>query len=188
MGEKEEADKALKGFEIKIDVKPEYHPKLIGRGGQVIKQLRSDYDVNIQLPTKGNDNDESTIIITGYEKNANQAKDAIMKIINDFESLIKDEVSIDPRVHRMIVGKRGAGIRRIMSDYKVDIKMPREGAPDSDKVVIMGHDQDNKANKGKGFEVTKAPWQGPTDDAFPTLGGGPGGAVAAPPVTWGPKR
>lgn len=65
--EKEEADKALKGFEIKIDVKPEYHPKLIGRGGQVIKQLRSDYDVNIQLPTKGNDNDESTIIITGKE-------------------------------------------------------------------------------------------------------------------------
>lgn len=52
------------------------------------------------------------------------------------ESLIKDEVSIDPRVHRMIVGKRGAGIRRIMSDYKVDIKMPREGAPDSDKVVV----------------------------------------------------
>ena len=115
--EKEEADKALKGFEIKIDVKPEYHPKLIGRGGQVIKQLRSDYDVNIQLPTKGNDNDESTIIITGkeiffvklkifeimkvifilpwfyfctyagYEKNANQAKDAIMKIINDFVSI-----------------------------------------------------------------------------------------------------
>ena len=36
----------------------------------------------------------------------------------------------------MIVGKRGAGIRRIMSDYKVDIKMPREGAPDSDKVVV----------------------------------------------------
>jgi len=35
--------------------------------------------------------------------------------------------------------------------------------------------------------VTKAPWHGPTDDAFPTLGGGPGGAVAAP-VTWGPKR
>merc|ERR1719412_583800 len=227
--EKEEADKALKGFEIKIEVKPEYHPKLIGRGGQVIKQLRSDYDVNIQLPTKGNDNDESTIIITGYEKNANQARDAIMKIINDFESLIKEEVTIDPRVHRMIVGKRGAGIRRIMSEHKVDIKMPREGAPDGDKVIIMGHDQDSvldcrdhllniaeeyeqevidkealdaylkpasrgneaqekKANKGKGFEVTKAPWHGPTDDAFPTLGGGPGGAVAAPPVTWGPKR
>jgi predicted RNA-binding protein YlqC (UPF0109 family) len=226
--EQEEADKALKSFEVKIDVKPEYHPKLIGRGGQVIKQLRSDFDVNIQLPTKGNENDESTIIITGYEKNANEAKDAILKIIGDFESLIKDEVSIDPRVHRMIVGKRGAGIRRIMSDYKVDIKMPREGAPDGDKVIIMGHDQDNvldcrdhllniaeeyeqevmdkealdaylkpasrgnenqekKGPKGKGFEVTKAPWHGPTDDAFPTLGGGPGGAVAAP-VTWGPKR
>ena len=84
--EQEEADKALKSFEVKIDVKPEYHPKLIGRGGQVIKQLRSDFDVNIQLPTKGNENDESTIIITGYEKNANEAKDAILKIIGDFVS------------------------------------------------------------------------------------------------------
>ena len=56
-------------------------------GGQVIKQLRTDFDVNIQLPKKSDTNDDSTIIITGYEKNANQARDAILKIINEFVSI-----------------------------------------------------------------------------------------------------
>ena len=84
--EDEKADKELKSFEVQLEVKPEYHPKLIGRGGQVIKQLRTDFDVNIQLPKKSDTNDDSTIIITGYEKNANQARDAILKIINEFVS------------------------------------------------------------------------------------------------------
>ena len=84
--EDEKADKQLKSFEVKLEVKPEYHPKLIGREGKVIKQLRTDFDVMIQLPKKNDFSDDSTIIITGYEKNANQAKDAILKIINEFVS------------------------------------------------------------------------------------------------------
>lgn len=42
-----------KSFEIKVDVNPEYHPKIIGRRGAVITKLRDDFDVNIQLPKKG---------------------------------------------------------------------------------------------------------------------------------------
>ena len=49
--------------------------------------MRTDFDVNIQLPKKSDTNDDSTIIITGYEKNANQARDAILKIINEFVSI-----------------------------------------------------------------------------------------------------
>ena len=49
------------------------------------------------------------------------------------ESLVKDEVSIDPRVHKMIVGRKGVGIRGIMNQYRVDIKMPRDG---DDKVIV----------------------------------------------------
>jgi len=224
--EDEKADKQLKSFEVKLEVKPEYHPKLIGREGKVIKQLRTDFDVMIQLPKKHDSSDDSTIIITGYEKNANQAKDAILKIINEFESLVKDEVSIDPRVHKMIVGRKGVGIRGIMNQYRVDIKMPRDG---DDKVIIMGPDEDSvldcrdhllnlaeeyeqevidkealeqymkpsfksneaqdKKTKQDGFKVKDAPWHGASDDAFPTLGGGPQGAPAVTPApVWGPRR
>ena len=36
----------------------------------------------------------------------------------------------------MIIGRRGAGIRKIMADYKVDIKLPREKDPDPDLVQV----------------------------------------------------
>ena len=43
---------------------------------------------------------------------------------------------IDNRVHSMIIGRRGAGIRKIMADYKVDIKLPREKDPDPNLVQV----------------------------------------------------
>jgi hypothetical protein len=43
----------------------------------------------------------------------------------------------------MIIGRRGIGIRKIMQDYKVDIKLPREGDPDPDQVTIVGNSEDN---------------------------------------------
>ena len=56
---------------------------------------------------------------------------------------MKEEVIIHSRVHSMIIGRRGAGIRKIMQDFNVDIKMPRERDPEPDLVVIMGNDEDN---------------------------------------------
>jgi polyribonucleotide nucleotidyltransferase len=134
-------DRLARSFEVTVEVKPEYHPKIIGRAGAVINKMREDYKVNIQLPSKGADNQE-VITITGYEKDANEAKDAILKIVNQFESMIKEEVQIDPSVHSMIIGRRGRTIKKIMDDYKVDIRLPREHDEDASLVVVSG-DEDN---------------------------------------------
>ena len=83
--ELEKADREAKSFELKVEIKPEYHPKIIGRKGAVITKLREDFDVNIQLPRKDSP-DESIITITGYEKNATEARDAILKIVGDYVS------------------------------------------------------------------------------------------------------
>jgi polyribonucleotide nucleotidyltransferase len=210
-------------------VNPEYHPKIIGRKGAVITQLRSQFDVSIQLPKK-EDVNGNVITIMGYEKNASEAQEAIMKIVSEFENLVKENVQIDQRVHSMIIGQRGRGIRKIMQDYNVDIKLPREGDSEPNLVQITGPSEDNvmdckehlldlaeefeqevqdkvamdqylkpaskhadgheKKSKNDGFKVAKAPWHGASDDAFPSLAGGPG--AAEPPVVstpaWGPKR
>ncbi len=39
-------------------------------------------------------------------------------------------------MHSMIIGRRGAGIRKIMSEYNVDIKLPRDGDVEPDLVVV----------------------------------------------------
>jgi len=140
--EDEKADKVMRSHEIQIDIKPEYHPKIIGRKGAVITKLRQDFEVNIQLPKK-DDPEASIITITGYEKNAEDAKIAILKIVGDFENLIKEDVFINSRVHSMIIGRRGESIRKIMKDFEVDIKMPRDRDPEPDLVVITGMNEDN---------------------------------------------
>lgn len=38
-----------------MTVDPKFHPKIIGRKGAVISQIRKDHDVNIQFPDKGDE-------------------------------------------------------------------------------------------------------------------------------------
>lgn len=70
---------------FKLEVDPEYHPKIIGRSGAVIKKIRADNDVQINFPRIG-DPEQHIITITGFEKNANDARDDIMKIVNELVS------------------------------------------------------------------------------------------------------
>jgi len=138
--EAEKEDKIKRSYMVTVSVDPEYHPKIIGRKGAVITKLRDEYKVNIQLPKKEADCQE-VITITGLEEDAEAAKTEILKIVGQYESMVKLEVSIDTKVHSMIIGKGGRSIRKIMEDYKVDIRLPRDGDEDPTKVVVSG-DQD----------------------------------------------
>ncbi|CAG0880927.1 unnamed protein product, partial [Darwinula stevensoni] len=127
----------------KMNVEAKYHPKIIGRRGATVTKLRDDYGVNIQFPNMQTKEDEpDVIIITGYEDKAHAASDAIMKMVNDMREMKEEEVSIDHRVHSRLIGQRGRNIRRIMEQFKVDIRFPRQEDTDPNRVVIMGHEED----------------------------------------------
>ncbi|KAF5298917.1 hypothetical protein FQR65_LT09570 [Abscondita terminalis] len=137
--EKERKDRELRSFSIHIDVNQEYHPKIIGRRGAVISKIRTNNDVQITFPKRG-DPDEQKIIITGYEENVHKAKEDIMKIVNDLNDMVREEIFIDAKVHSRLIGARGRNIRKIMDDYKVDIKFPKSDDPDPNLVIISGSD------------------------------------------------
>ena len=69
-------------YRLQLEVDPEYHPKIIGRRGAIITKIRTERDVQVNFPRKG-DPDEHIITITGFEKNAHDARDDIMKIVNE---------------------------------------------------------------------------------------------------------
>merc|ERR1712079_566491 len=138
--EAEKEEKIKNSFVVRACVAPEYHSKIIGRKGAVITKLRDDFKVNIQLPKKEGDSQEE-ITITGLEENAEAAKNEILKIVGQYESMVKMEVNIDAKVHSMIIGRGGKSIRNIMEKYKVDIRLPRAGDEDPSLVVVSG-DQD----------------------------------------------
>lgn len=118
--EEEEADRQARSFKLTVEVDPEYHPKIIGKKGAVISKIREKHDVNIQFPPRGSE-EERVITITGYERNVNEAKDAILAITGELDKMIRDTVEIDSRIHSRLIGSRGRAIRKVMEDYKVGV-------------------------------------------------------------------
>ncbi|XP_076014917.1 high density lipoprotein binding protein a [Genypterus blacodes] len=133
----EQEDRALRSFKLTITVDPKYHPKIIGRKGAIITIIRTEHDVNIQFPEKNDDNQDQ-ITITGYEHKAIAARDAIQAKVDELEEMISEDITLDSRVHARIIGARGKGIRRIMDEFKVDLRFPQSGAADPNLVTVMG--------------------------------------------------
>ncbi|KAG8135911.1 hypothetical protein E2320_008890 [Naja naja] len=135
----EQEDRALRNFKLTVAVDPRYHPKIIGRKGAVITQIRTEHDVTIQFPDKDDESQaQDQIIITGYEKNTESARDAIMKIVGELEQMVSEDITLDHRVHARIIGARGKAIRKIMDEFKVDIRFPQSGAADPNCVTVTG--------------------------------------------------
>lgn len=132
-------DRELRAFELTFEVDPEWHPKIIGRRGAVINKIRGDHGVQIIFPKKEEEVD-NVIKIQGYEEAAHAAKADILKIVGELSDLTKEVVEIDSRVHARIIGQRGRGIRKIMDDFKVEIKFPRDAERDENPnaVTIIG--------------------------------------------------
>lgn len=139
--EADRRDRELRSFSLTLEVNPDYHPKIIGRKGAVITKIKEEHEVQINLPRKG-DPEEHIITITGYQHKAEAARDAILKIVRDLNDIYKEEIEIDARVHSRLIGSRGRSIHKIMDDYKVEIKFPRNDDANPNLVVISG-DEDN---------------------------------------------
>ncbi|XP_028393842.1 vigilin-like [Dendronephthya gigantea] len=137
--EAENEDKALRNFQLEVFVDPKYHPKIIGRKGVIIDKIRKEHEIQIQVPSmkSGADGSSDVITLTGYERNCEAAKEEIERMVKELEDQTTIEVDIDPRVHRRLIGARGASIRRVMDQFKVDIRFPRPDNPDG-PVAISG--------------------------------------------------
>eukprot|EP00118_Oscarella_pearsei_P024630 m.306469 g.306469 ORF g.306469 m.306469 type:complete len:1252 (+) comp41271_c0_seq1:220-3975(+) len=137
--EAEQKDRGLRNFKLQVTVDSRHHPRIIGRKGATISQIRSDYDVNVQFPERGA-SDPDMITVTGYEDRAEAAKEAILKIVNDLEMQVTKEIEIDTRVHSRLIGARGKAIRKVMDDHRVDIRFPRD--KESGLVTVTGLEDD----------------------------------------------
>ncbi|XP_069025979.1 vigilin [Embiotoca jacksoni] len=133
----EQEDRALRSFKVTMSVDPKFHPKIIGRKGAVISQIRKDHDVSIQFPDKG-DEQQDLIVISGYERNVEEGRQAIQQLVAELQEMVSLDVHLDPRTHARIIGARGKAIRKLMEEFKVDIRFPQPGSDEPDKVTVTG--------------------------------------------------
>jgi len=134
--EADEEDRKAKSFQLSVCVDPQFHPKLIGKKGATISKLREKYGVNIRIPDR-RDDDQTLVVITGYEAKCEEARDAILEITGDFASQVKVEVVVDNNYHARLIGQRGRNIRKVMEKYKVVISFPSAGDA-ADVITITG--------------------------------------------------
>uniref|UniRef100_A0A4W6D2T7 Vigilin n=1 Tax=Lates calcarifer TaxID=8187 RepID=A0A4W6D2T7_LATCA len=210
----EQEDRALRSFKVTMSVDPKFHPKIIGRKGAVISQIRKDHD--------------DLIVISGYERNVEEARQAIQQLVAELQEMVSQDVHLDPRTHARIIGARGKAIRKLMEEFKVDIRFPQPGSDEPDKVTVTGLPEtvdnaidhllnleeeymlsvtetetlaaymkppshDSSGGAAKGFVVRDAPWNAAGNKApdmssaedFPTFGTGVAPKQAS---AWGPKK
>uniref|UniRef100_A0A671R3J3 High density lipoprotein-binding protein n=1 Tax=Sinocyclocheilus anshuiensis TaxID=1608454 RepID=A0A671R3J3_9TELE len=127
----EQEDRALRSYKVTLSVDPKYHPKIIGRKGAVISQIRKDYDVNVQFPDK-------VFLSSRDSRNANEARAAIVQLVAALQDMVSEDIRLDRRVHARIIGARGKAIRKLMEEFKVDIRFPQPGSEDPSKVTVTG--------------------------------------------------
>ena len=53
-------------------------------------------------------------------------------------------MTVDPKHHPNIIGRRGATINKIRDDHDVRIQLPDKDGPNSDEITIMGYEHNVK--------------------------------------------
>lgn len=62
---------------------------------------------------------QDLIVISGYERNVEEARQAIQLLVAELQEMVSQEVHLDPRTHARIIGARGKAIRKLMEEFKV---------------------------------------------------------------------
>ncbi|KAL1306230.1 hypothetical protein AAFC00_004321 [Neodothiora populina] len=101
-----------------VEIAPEKHSKLIGRGGDVRKKIESDFSVSLDIPRQSVTGPErSKVKISGLPGNVEKAKEHVLSLTKDQEGAT---VNVPIKYHH-VIADNGQFFRRLRSDHKVTV-------------------------------------------------------------------
>uniref|UniRef100_A0A8D3E9F1 Vigilin n=1 Tax=Scophthalmus maximus TaxID=52904 RepID=A0A8D3E9F1_SCOMX len=127
-----------------VEVSYELHRYIIGQKGSGIRKMMEEYEVNIWVPQPEKQLD--VIKVTGLVANVERAKLGLLERVKELQAEQEDRalrsfkvtMSVDPKFHPKIIGRKGAVISQIRKDHDVDIRFPQPGSDEPDKVTVTG--------------------------------------------------
>jgi polyribonucleotide nucleotidyltransferase len=118
-------------------------PRIIGRQGEYINEIKDNTDTKIDVQQDRQQQQENTdIVIVGTKSGVKSAVESIQTITKEIEETVTEEVSVDPKYHRWLIGPGGSVMREmilkasgIKSDEHQDfnprmINIPKAGTND----------------------------------------------------------
>ncbi|KAK0385284.1 hypothetical protein NLU13_7760 [Sarocladium strictum] len=118
--EQEKQDDKERGFTLSFDFPQKFANHLIGKGGSRIKELRDQFDVEIQVQ-------DGKVELKGPKAKAEAARNYIQNLGRSLADETTHTLKIDPKYHRELIGAQGGQINRLQTRYKVLIFFPRSG-------------------------------------------------------------
>jgi len=88
-------------------------PRILGRGGATIKQIKDDSDATIDLD-KAEDGSGATITCRGSKKAIAAAKAAIQSIVDQVGEEATEILTIENKFHKTLIGGGGQGLRNLI--------------------------------------------------------------------------
>ncbi|KAH9083451.1 SCP160 protein [Lactarius deliciosus] len=137
-------------------------PRILGKGGAIINQIKDDTDAAIDLD-KAEDRGEATVTCRGSKKAITAAKAAIQAIVDQIGEEATEVFTIENKFHKTLIGGGGQGLRNLIvrcggpADPKVQaglVRFPRPGEEPKDEVRLRGESSLIKKLKAELEKVT----------------------------------
>lgn len=106
-----------------LEVAPEKHRSLIGRGGETKRGLESQFSVSIDIPRQGSN--QTAVKITGQSADVEKAKAHIETLVKGQEG---ETVQV-PRALHHAIANNGQFFRRLKSDHQVTVDHAGQAVP-----------------------------------------------------------
>lgn len=119
-----------------FDFPQKFHKHLLENKAEILKDFTNQYNVQVNVPKRGNESDYVTIV--GTRDNINEAKAGLAAKLHEFE-LNNFQVEItefNPELIPQLRGRQGVEVIKLEKKFQVRIDFSRRGEPD--KITIKG--------------------------------------------------
>ncbi|KAI9292692.1 hypothetical protein K502DRAFT_294937 [Neoconidiobolus thromboides FSU 785] len=109
-----QASSALENINtITVEIDPEHHATLIGRGGAIIKSLMNKYEVDLNFPRRDSKGPEASIItISGNLENCEAVKKDLLSRIP-----VNESFDFPQKFHHSLLGRGNSTIRKLQISW-----------------------------------------------------------------------
>lgn len=137
--------KALEGDnfnESAISVKYSFLSELIGKNGSCIRAMQDKTGVKISIPPNSDAKTKVRIGLAGTAEGIIEAKSIMGEIMTYFHSevthpgVIHQTMDVPERMYNVIIGSRGAEIKHIQNNFKVNVNIPNADSAIKEVLVV----------------------------------------------------
>lgn len=130
-------EKVDKSFTAHVTVEGAVMDKFVYPDKVKLNKIRESQNIKLTIPDR-RDIPQLQCTIIGYEKNVQVAMQEFKKLVKEVEERTEETIEIPSQVHPRLIGAQGRAVKKLMDEFKVNVKFARQGDPNPNSVTLIG--------------------------------------------------